>query len=341
MIRHAWVFSLLLVGSLGAATKNLSLPNWTDEDQKALKEGKWVPGRYLLSEEGPPDEPAFEKLKPLDAEGPTPEDLAGEQTPASEIPEKFLASYFNERPKTYLVDPQKLLAPKQYQDRLAFLDYHASETSVDLFIYVFERSQEIPGAARAEEVAERFFSTGRPAAIVYYFLGDPQRTVLYLSPSLTDRVSADDQRRTLQSSIEKSLEKQEAGDQLDAFSVQMSIRLYWMERVMSGATIPQSVSALGAVDGKAAFAHQQTSLLDRLPSRWWQPVVLLLGCAVGGLLVKGWVTYRARYRFPDFNAEPRLGGDHAAGIGAVISFSSAAQPPGGQREQVPEYLRRV
>ncbi len=29
---------------------------------------------------------------------------------------------------------------------------------------------------------ERFFSEGRPAAVVYYYMGAPQRSVLYLSP---------------------------------------------------------------------------------------------------------------------------------------------------------------
>ena len=50
---------------------------------------------------------------------------------------------------------------------------------------------------------------------------------------------------------------------------------------------------------------------------------------------------RARYRFPEFEVEPRLGGPHAAGVGAVISFGRAAPSPAFQREQMPEYLRRA
>jgi hypothetical protein len=50
---------------------------------------------------------------------------------------------------------------------------------------------------------------------------------------------------------------------------------------------------------------------------------------------------RARYHFPVLEVEPRLGGNHAAGVGAVISFASAAVPPASQRDQMPEYLRRA
>ena len=53
-----------------------------------------------------------------------------------------------------------------------------------------------------------------------------------------------------------------------------------------------------------------------------------------------WWRVRARYRFPQSEVEPRLGGNHAAGIGAVISFANPAIPPATQRNQVPDYMRR-
>jgi len=36
-----------------------------------------------------------------------------------------------------------------------------------------------------------------------------------------------------------------------------------------------------------------------------------------------------------------LGAGIGAGIGAVISFSSSANPPATQRNQVPDYMRRA
>jgi hypothetical protein len=53
-----------------------------------------------------------------------------------------------------------------------------------------------------------------------------------------------------------------------------------------------------------------------------------------------WLRKRAIYRFPELTVEPRLGGVHGAGVGAVISFAGAAVSPASQRDQRPDYLRR-
>ncbi|MFD0894078.1 hypothetical protein KBB96_02950 [Luteolibacter ambystomatis] len=319
-----------------------ALPKWTEADLTLLKSGKGPAASILLSEEMPPDESAEPKTQPPKVAGPTAEELAGDLTPSTAIPDKYLAAYFNERPKAFLVDPQKLLTPEQYRDRLAFLNYHAADSTIDLYVYIFGASQEIPGEVRAEELAERMFSSGRPAAFVYYFMGVPQRSVFYLSPSLTDMVSGVEQRRALQSSVLRALDKADPAEQLDAFSVQMSIRLYWMERMLAGGTIPENVAYVGNAPPKAPEKESKLEALYRkLPPRWWLPVSVILGSVVAGWSMRTWLQFRARYRFPEFDVEPRLGGDHAAGIGAVISFASSSLPPAVQREQVPDYLRRA
>lgn len=335
-----FLIAWLTLSTLQAANVEPALPSWDDADRAAVKAGKWLPGSSLLTDEVPADEPPVEKQEPLP--GPTAEELAVQETPSTQIPDKFLAAYFNERPTSFLIDPQKLLSTQQYRDRLAFLDYHASDSSIDLFVYVFGMAQEIPGEVRAEELTERLFSTGRPAAVVYYFLGAPQRSVIYLSPSLTDTVSGAEQKRALQSSVIKSLEKADSVDQLEGFSVQMSIRLYWMERMLTGATVPELVAASSEpVVEKPAAPGLAERVNKVLPPRWWLPVSVMLGVIIVAWVMNIWLRYRARYRFPEFEVEPRLGGSHAAGVGAVISFANASVPPSLQREQVPDYLRRA
>lgn len=325
------------------------LPVWDEEERKALEESGWVPGAMLLSDDPLPDEVA-EPEKALDVEPPTAEELAEDDEPTSEIPEEYVGAYFAQRPERFLVDPQNLLGERNFQDRLSFLSYHSGDSTIDLYIYVFGGNQEIPGEVREEEVIERFFSEGRPAAVVYYHLGAPQRSSLYLSPSLTDVVSAAEQRRAVQSSVMSALEHAEAGDQFEAFSVQMSIRIYWMERMMGGGQepgeagpLPERLVAMDerrAADGDEA-GDDLLGVVRAKTERWWLP----LGVGVGAL-VAGWVLgvvmrRRARFRFPEFEIERRMGGDHAAGIGAVISFASASLPPSSQRDQVPDYLRRA
>jgi hypothetical protein len=336
--------SFLLLAPAWAADEP-ALPTWNVADRKTQEAAGWVAGALLLSNEPLPAAQPPEPLVELKVEQPTAEEMAQDPTQFKVIPENFLPAYFAERPKTFLIDPQGLLAAKDYRDRLNFLNYHASDSAIDLFVYVIAGNQEIPGEVREEETIERLFTAGRPAAIVFYYLGAPQRSTVYLSPALTDSVSAADQRRALASSVMQAFEKLNPNDQLEAFLVQMSIRIYWMEGRLTGQpaihkNLENADDAIGAttdVPLKKSKAEKLRLLLTHYG---------LAGGVVAGLLAAIWIgrsllNRRARYFFPEFEVEPRLGGDHGAGVGAVISFSSAALPPALQRDQVPDYLRRV
>ena len=321
------------------------LPAWNDGERAGLEEAGWVAGGLLLTDEPIPDETETKTEEPLDVAQPTAEEIAETETPANEIPENYWPEYFDTRPTRFLVDPQGLLSPVDYRDRLGFLNYHAGDSSIDLFIYVFKGDQDIPGEVREEELVERFFSEGRPAAVVYYYMGAPQRSVLYLSPSLTDSVSAAEQRRAMESSVMQAFKDVEPSRQIEAFLVQMSIRIYWMERMLGGAA---------DAGGELTVFSRPARELEKAPTAMerFQPMIeraqhfaLPAGLAAGGLLatlvVMASLKRRTRYQFPDFEVEPRLGGAHAAGVGAVISFASASVPPASQRDQVPDYLRRA
>ena len=341
--RAVLLLSLWGIGSLTAMDEP-TLPKWNGNEKKALEATGWIAGGILLTDEPVPNESQPEVAAELKIEQPTAEEIAEDPTPSSEIAEKFLPAYFAERPKTFLVDPQGLLSPADFHDRLSFLNYHASDSSIDLFVYVMGGNQEIPSEVREEEMTERFFSEGRPAVIVYYYLGAPQRSVVYLSPSLTDSVPAAEQRRALASSVTQAFEKLHPSEQLEAFLVQMSIRVYWMERMIgrttaTGDELPAAspVAAVAKESGKSEKLEWALGLAMKFAMPAGVTCVSLLA-AIG---MNFWLKRRARYHFPDFDVEPRLGGAHAAGVGAVISFASAAVPPASQRDQVPDYLRRA
>ncbi|MEO8613723.1 MAG: hypothetical protein ABI600_01165 [Luteolibacter sp.] len=321
------------------------LPKWNGNDKKELESAGWVAGGLLLTDDPVPDDQNPEITAELKVEQPTAEEIAQDAEHSPEIPEKFLPAYFAERPKTFLVDPQGLLSPANFRDRLSFLNYHASDSSIDLFVYVIGGDQEIPSEVREEEMIERFFSQGRPAVIAYYYLGSPQRSVVYLSPSLTDVVSAAEQRRALASSVVQAFEKLNPPEQLDAFLVQMSIRVYWMERMIGRAATPVEVApvprAVAIAAEKTLANNQKIEWARAIAMKYAMPAGATLAFLLAALSMNFWLKRGARYVFPDFDVEPRLGGAHAAGVGAVISFASAALPPASQRDQVPDYLRRA
>ena len=325
----------MLGAGLAAAAVEPPVPVWRDEDRKALEEGELVPGLLLLTDE----EPAEVKEDP-EVPSPTGEELAADNEASPEVAERYLDAYFGERPADYLVDPQKLLGSKDARDRQSFLNYHAGDSEIDLFVYLFDGHQVIPSEVREEEVVERFYSTGKPAVVVYYYLGAPAKSDIYLSPSLSDSVPAAEQRRALNSSVEEALEKPDALAQFEAFCVQLSIRIYWMERAAGLVKDAPAAPLARRAAAPAAKPVESPALVQA--KEWGQRYGVPGGIMAGAvLIVAGGLALarrQARHRFPVFDVSPRLGGSHAAGIGAVISFGSTTQSPSSQRNEVPDYL---
>ena len=345
-LRPALPWLVCCLATAHAARVEPGLPVWDENERARMQSEGWVAGGILLTDDPIPAEPEKTEQPALDVAQPTAEEIAEAQVPPDEIPEQYWPAYFDERPKSFLIDPQGLLGSVDSKNRLGFLNYHAGDSSIDLFVYVFKGDQEIPGAVREEELVERFYAEGRPAVVVFYFMGAPQRSMIYLSPSLTDAVSAPEQRRALESSVMQAFKDVDPAGQIEAFLVQMSIRIYWMERMLGGGAAPDE-EALVVVKPRRSPVEKKDGLKEKLQpfadkaKGLAAPAAFCGGVFFCALGFGSWMKRRARYRFPEFDVEPRLGGAHAAGVGAVISFASASVPPASQRDQVPDYLRRM
>ncbi|MBC7980134.1 MAG: hypothetical protein H7Y36_06180 [Armatimonadetes bacterium] len=343
-MRGRCLLALWLMSQMVFANSEPLLPEWDSAEREKMKKEGWIAGSILLTYESIPEENP-EVGSPLKVEAPTASEIAEDSESGIEVSEEYLADYFAEKPKEHLVDPQGLLEERQKKDLSAFLSHHAKDSSIDIYIYVFGTNQEIPGDVREEEIVERLYSVGKPALVVYYYLGAPQRSDIYLSPIITDAVSAAEQNRALQSSVMRAFASVNPVEQLEAFLVQMSIRTYWMERMTEGTAeagmemIPEGEKAR-YLNKKAKASPEEMELPG-----WVKLAAASLIAACGAILAiwsarMCWHS-KQRYRFPEFEVEPRLGGNHAAGVGAVISFSSSAVPPARQRDQVPNYMRRA
>ena len=173
-------------------------------------------------------------------------------------------------------------------------------------------------------------------------VSETEKSDIYVSPLISDSVSAADQRRALASSVEEALEKPDKVAQFEAFCVQLAIRIYWMERatglVTEVETTPQ-LRPLAKLEKKKEEKPSAMKAKVEAVVAAWGPSAGIMGTAL--LVVAGGLTLarrQARYRFPVFDVPPRMGSAHAAGIGAVISFGSTTQSPSSQRNEVPDYL---
>lgn len=317
------------------------LPTWNDHGERAkLEASGWFAGSLLLVNEPLSDE------ETINLPAPTGSEIQDSIKPVDWLPEAYWKAYFGEKPQSFLVDPQGILSKADHKDRLAFLNYHAGDSAIDLYVYLFKGSQEIPGEVREEELIERCFSNKRPAVVIYYFMSEPTRSVLYLSPSLAEKIPPSERQRALESSMMSAISKPSPAAQFEAFLVQMSIRIYWMERMIGSETAGAPPLAM-STNHKPKEAKKPSELMLKIQP-WIEkamPMVKPAAATAGTMIIMmvgiAWLRRRARHRFPEFEVEPRLGGDHAAGIGAVISFANAAIPPASQKDQMPDYLRRV
>lgn len=280
-----------------------------------------------------------------------PEKITEDENPAHEpidpsvdALQKNKGIYVDKRPDGFLVDPQGLLGVGEREERAAFLNYHAGDSAIDLYVYLFEADQVIPKDWHDDAWIDRTFFGARPAVVVFYHVGKPQRSEMRVTRNIAERVSISERHRAMENVMMQANRKADRAGQFEAFLIQMSNRIYWMERAINGEKSDQSAApALEQPTKKKSESkgiEKWQPLLDKVTpyvAPGVSSLVLLLGTWLACVLLRR----RARYRLAEFEVEPRLGGPHAAGVGAVISFGRAAPSPTYQREQMPEYLRRA
>ncbi len=322
-----------------------ALPVWSPSDYEKVKSGEIVAGENFFNPL-PVDPDATIEPPVADLPEPVEEPQEPEKDETTISPED-LAAYFAEIPSNergeqgFLTDPQELLSRQEFRDRQSFLDYHSSESNIDIFVYLFDDRQEFPADISIGTVYEDLFSIHGPVALVFYHLGAPDRSQLFMSPEISAVISQDQQDRTLRAAIVEALEKSDAAYQLDNFLVELSTRLYWVERELSLVAVSNEIQGVEQKDGEVEVKGASEAESLRLVIR----ATLLLGSIafIGFAGWAGWIWWqnRRRYRFPEVESSELLGAPHAAGVGAVLSFGNSQLSPSKQRDQAPDYLQRM
>ncbi|GAA5481104.1 hypothetical protein [Haloferula sargassicola] len=257
------------------------------------------------------------------------------------VPGGVLEQYFADPPSGFLMDPQNLLPADERKEREKFLRYHSEDSQIDFYLLLFEGDQQLPEGVRIEELGERFSSAEKPALIALYFLGEPKRALVEFSPDLKGKVSPADANRILVQSVRAAEEKGNSYDQLEAFCVQMAIRIYWVEQSVGLAAAPPSEQPPPAKPKDVPPPEQVPdwrSALQKMSGEVGVPAVVLVLAVFAGLIARWLIRRREVHTFPVIPCESRLGGGHGAGIGSVVTFGSASVSPTTQREQTRDPL---
>lgn len=349
----------LFVAPLWAAKEELPpLPEWTEDDLTKLQQGELLPGQALLTEKGLPkkEDKSQEKEDPKDklpekAEEkieikPVPEKPAIDPIPLSadrtEIPEKMLARYFGAKPVVGLNDPQQLLSMQERADIGYALDTHMHDSPVPIYLYLFDAQQTVPEEYEPGQVYEKFCADDEtPSVIVYYFLGQPERSKFHLGGGASANVPEWRKRELLSNAAHTAREKSEIFSQLEDFVGQLSMRLFWVEQLMAKGIVPDDEEGAG----EHAAVKKAKSLLPDLSALWNDviaPRLLGLLGMVGGfvLLFGGFLFYRSRCRhdFAELPVKKRLSAKRGANCGGILNYKDANLPPSEQKEQFEETL---
>ena len=347
-LHHCWRV-VVIVGIFSQATgfaespQSDPLPTWREgESLAAWQADGWMAGWDLLGKH-----PELEAEVHPDAK--LPEPPAGslpEPPPTTElVPDKWANAYFEKPSEKHLIDPQSLLTESQREQLTQILVSHSEESAVAVRVFLFGGRQEIPGEWRVEEQAERLDIPSKPAVMLIYYLGAPHRCEMYLPPALGTHISISEQRRTQESCLLQAQAKVDPVEQLEACLQQLSIRAYWightcgLERAQEGLsqTIPEKSHPKKS--GKSSPKWNLPPAVMEAVTKYqpyWPWLAGAMAVLLSTLACTCWWLVRRKRKFPILQIEPRLGGHHAAGVGAAISFANAQKSPSTQRVNPPD-----
>lgn len=245
------------------------------------------------------------------------------------VPPEFLAVATNALPQEYLIDPGTLLTEVHQHDLARFLEFHAHDALIKLHVLILPGDHKLPADASLDAVCSGSLAKGS-ACLLVYPLGEPWRARLFLSKSVHDHASSEFMKETARACVEEALHTSDATDQLRDYAVELSTRLFWLQKAL-GTPLKQRATAaqpLSEIDMDAPSPAVAAEGQSNLPTT-------LAGIAVGVMVLgmlsrparerwKQWVHLRRRNRvwmLPEVETIPRLGGAFTGGGGAMLSYA--------------------
>jgi hypothetical protein len=183
------------------------------------------------------------------------------------------------------------------EDFERFLAFHASDCPIPLNLIILGRSQKLPANANIARFASGSMARG-PAAVLICPYGEPWRARFFVSQGIRDAVPASYLNSLLENSIRDALRATDPDEQLHRMLVQLSVRLFWVQRMLkpAGATarsvaapapystpLVELAPAGAAALGKEAFPAGSYGLMS----------VLLLGLGIH--ILRRWHRFKMRH----------------------------------------------
>ncbi len=243
-----------------------------------------------------------------------------------EVSSEFLAASYQSLAKEYLIDPNQLIPEIQNHDMMRLLEFHAHDARIKLFVLILKHDQALPEGAQLEKLASGGLMQ-TDACLAVYPLGEPWRTRLFVSRSIHNQISTGFLSDTIQACLREALQSSNAHDQLRSYTVQLSTRLFWLQKALG----PEASAGDGKGQPLDEFSPMvKTSVAGSggigMPEVVRASVILVTLCGVGVLFRRLRQVLRLRrqrrvWMLPEPETIPRLGGAFTGGGGAVIRYA--------------------
>ncbi len=269
-----------------------------------------------------------------------PEEIVEEEAyePLPPLEGELADLYFAHAPVEFLIDPQRLLTEQKSNDIMRFLEFHADESKIRIYVMAIGENQKVPSDVDIEALHQKWFSDS-PAVLMLYYREQPQQTQLVFNESIRSSLPKSVFDRILQNCLREGSVADLAPDQVEKMAIELSIQLYWLGRLMEQENKEDSaLAAASSVHEMMASPDAPELLREYAPgifideSGKMLSVILTFVFVLGGLCVVGcvaWIVMWWRGRenvsgepllFPEFRIARRLGGEFCGGGFISMSF---------------------
>lgn len=239
-----------------------------------------------------------------------------------EVTPEFMTACERAMTKEYLVDPDMLEPEMQSHDLRHFLEFHARDASIKLYVLIMPHDRKLPAKVDFAKIASGGLMQTQ-ACLLVYPLGEPWRARLFMSSSLHDHTSPQFLTETVGACLQEAMHASDTHDQLHRYAVHLSTRLFWLQRAL----------------GSSAGTNKERSLAEFMPEGvtaapsgpgWAFILMASFGSMVSLMVVAmaGHQIYlRRRVRrqkrswlLPELETVPRLGGAFTGGGGGSVRY---------------------
>jgi hypothetical protein len=258
-------------------------------------------------------------------------------TPANELralENSFIQACRDSPSDSYLIDPDTHVSETQREDLSRFLEFHNRDAKISAYVVVTDRDQIIPEGVDLSQIGSGVL-TSRDSCLVVYPLGEPWRARVFLSNSVHRKANAEYLKSLIDDCATDAKEVTDPLEQMHRFTVRLSIRLFWLEKVTHSenpkiAEAPQIPLVHEDQENREAALTasmiKESQISSSLPKHWLVGGVALLSLLGLTTIAATWFSvHKKRLRthvwmLPEVEAAPRLGGVFSGGGGASIRY---------------------